>query len=127
VQLFGSSSNQRFHFIWHANRNLREEGPIEESVFFLTDCLDWYFFLFHVTIWSYCQNVTSEDLEQFLDERMFRPFVLTTVDGFALPITDPRKTLIGLSMVVIKHTDGRLYHVPFHKIAHISEAGKELG
>ncbi len=58
---------------------------------------------------------------------MFKPFVLTTVDGFALPVADPHRTLLGLSMVVIKHTDGRLYHIPFRQIAHVSETGKELG
>jgi len=58
VQLFGSLPNHRFHFTWHAHRNLREEGPIERSVLFLTDGLDWRFFLFHVTIWSYCHGVT---------------------------------------------------------------------
>jgi hypothetical protein len=71
--------------------------------------------------------MTVEELEQFLDERTFSPFVLTTVDGFALPVHDPRKTLLGLSMLVVKHSDGRLYHIPFRAIAHISEAGKELG
>ncbi len=27
-------------------------------MFFLADGLNWHFFLFHVTIWSYCQVVT---------------------------------------------------------------------
>jgi hypothetical protein len=71
--------------------------------------------------------MTAEDLEHFLDERSFRPFVLTTVDGFALPVTNPHNTLIGVSMLVIKHSDGRLYHIPFGSIAHVSEKGKELG
>ncbi len=58
MQLCGSFPGQRFHITWHTYRNLREEGPIEESVFFLADGLNWHFFLFHVTIWSYCQVVT---------------------------------------------------------------------
>ena len=62
-----------------------------------------------------------------LDERTFNPFVLTTVDGFALPVTDPRKALLGVSMIVIANVDGRLYQIPFRSIAHLSETGKELG
>jgi hypothetical protein len=35
--------------------------------------------------------------------------------------------LVGISMIVIKHTDGNIYHIPFRSIAHISKKGKELG
>jgi|HubBroStandDraft_2_1064218.scaffolds.fasta_scaffold880904_1 hypothetical protein len=67
------------------------------------------------------------DLEQMLDPRLFSPFVLTTVDGFALPITDARQTLLGLSILVIKHSDGRIYQIPFSAIAHTSEKGEQIG
>jgi hypothetical protein len=69
----------------------------------------------------------KEELEQWLERATFNPFVVTAFDGFALPVTDPRQVLVGLSMLVIKHTDGRIYHLPFRAIAHIDEAGKELG
>jgi hypothetical protein len=72
-------------------------------------------------------SVQRSDLEMALDERTFNPFVLTTVDGFALPVTDPRKALLGVSMIVIANVDGRLYQIPFRSIAHLSETGKELG
>ena len=68
-----------------------------------------------------------EELAHMLDERTFNPFVLTAVDGFAIPVGDARKALLGLSMIVIAHVDGRLYQIPFRSIAHVSEAGKELG
>jgi hypothetical protein len=72
-------------------------------------------------------SVQRQDLEMALDERTFNPFVLTTVDGFALPVTDPRKALLGASMIVIANVDGRLYQIPFRSISHLSEKGVELG
>jgi hypothetical protein len=39
--------------------------------------------------------VNRDELERMLDEETFSPFVLTTVDGFALPVTNPRKALLG--------------------------------
>jgi hypothetical protein len=71
--------------------------------------------------------VQRQDLELALDERTFKPFVLTTVDGFALPVTGPHKALLGVSMIVITNVDGRLYQIPFRSIAHLSETGIELG
>ena len=71
--------------------------------------------------------MNREELEQWLSDDGFNPFVVTAFDGFALPVKSPRQVLIGISMLVIKHTDGRIYHIPFRSIAHISEAGKELG
>lgn len=70
--------------------------------------------------------MTREEIEQILDPRTFSPFVLTTKDGFALSVTDSRDALVGLAMIVIKH-DGKLYLVPFHAIAHVSEKGDQLG
>jgi hypothetical protein len=71
--------------------------------------------------------IDREELEQWLREPGFNPFVVTAFDGFALPVSSPRQVLVGLSMLVIKHSDGRIYHLPFGAIAHISEKGKELG
>ena len=71
--------------------------------------------------------MTRQDIEAFLQPETFTPFVLTMVDGFAIPVNDVRKTLLGLSMLVVAGPDGRLYHIPFRSIAHVSEAGKELG
>jgi hypothetical protein len=71
--------------------------------------------------------MSREEMQQILDDRTFQPFVLTTVDGFALAVNDPRKTLLGLGMVVIAHGDGRLYQIPLRSIAHVSESGEELG
>lgn len=67
----------------------------------------------------------KSEMEEMLNPETFSPFVLTTKDGFALAISDPRNTLVGLGMLVIKH-DGRLYHVPFNAIAHIVEKGEHL-
>jgi hypothetical protein len=72
-------------------------------------------------------SVQRQDLELALDERTFKPFVLTTLDGFALPVTDPHKALLGVSIIVITNVDGRLYQIPFGSIAHLSETGIELG
>jgi hypothetical protein len=69
--------------------------------------------------------MSIEELQQLLDERTFSPFVLTTKDGFALPVTEARAVLIGLAMLAIKH-QGRIYQIPFHAIAHISERGAQL-
>ena len=71
--------------------------------------------------------MNREELERILDERTFNPFVLTMMDGFAIPVTDPHKALLGLSMIVIAHTDGRLYQIPFSAIGHISERGERIG
>jgi hypothetical protein len=71
--------------------------------------------------------MTREELDQWVNDEGFNPFVVTAFDGFALPVTSPRQVLVGNSMIVIKHTDGHIYHIPFRSIAHISEKGKELG
>jgi hypothetical protein len=71
--------------------------------------------------------MSRSELERFLDEQTFQPFVLTTVDGFSIPVPSLRRVLLGLRMVVIADGYGRLYNVPFRAISHISEAGKELG
>jgi hypothetical protein len=71
--------------------------------------------------------VTKEEMEQWVSAEGFNPFVVTMNDGFALPVNNPRNTLVGVSMLVIKHHDGLIYHMPFRSIAHISETGKELG
>jgi uncharacterized protein (TIGR02246 family) len=43
--------------------------------------------------------MSREDLASILDEKKtFNPFVLTTVDGFALPVTNPHRALLGLSI-----------------------------
>jgi hypothetical protein len=73
------------------------------------------------------EKMSREELERILDERTFNPFVLTTMDGFAIPVTDPHKALSGMSMIVIAHTDGLLYQIPFSAIAHISGRGGRIG
>jgi hypothetical protein len=70
--------------------------------------------------------MTREEVEQLLNPHTFSPFVLTTKEGVALSVTDSREALVGLAMVVIKH-QGKLYQIPFHAIAHVSEAGEQLG
>ena len=71
--------------------------------------------------------MSRNELQHILEPQTFNPFVLTTVDGFAISVEDPRKTLLGLSMIVVADHDGRLYQIPLRSIAHISEAGKEIG
>jgi hypothetical protein len=68
----------------------------------------------------------KEELEQWVNEGTFSPFVGTTFDGFALPVTNWRNALVGISMLVIKHSDGHIFHIPFRAIAHISEKGEQL-
>jgi hypothetical protein len=41
-----------------------------------------------------CEKMNREELERILDERTFNPFVLTTMDGFAIPVRDPHKALL---------------------------------
>jgi hypothetical protein len=70
--------------------------------------------------------VNKDELEEMLRSDTFSPFVLTTKDGFALPVSDPRNTLVGIGMLVIKHQD-RIHHIPFNAIAHITQPGEHLG
>jgi hypothetical protein len=67
-----------------------------------------------------------DELEQFLDERSFVPFVLTTVDGFSISVPSWRRALLGLNLIVIADGQRRLYNIPFRSIAHISLEG-EIG
>jgi hypothetical protein len=70
--------------------------------------------------------MSETELEHIFDPKTFSPLVLTTKDGFALAIEDSRNVLIGLQMLVVKHS-GRIYQIPFHAIAHISEKGEHIG
>ena len=76
--------------------------------------------------WAIKLCLCNEAISKWLSMSTFNPFVLTTVDGFALAVTDPRKALLGVSMIVIANVDGRLYQIPFRSIAHLSETGVEL-
>jgi hypothetical protein len=67
------------------------------------------------------------NLEDLLNPTTFVPFVLTIADGTAIPVTDPRKTLVYGKMVIVGGPDKRLYHIPFRAIAHITIAGQEVG
>jgi len=70
--------------------------------------------------------MTKAEIEHLFDPRTFSPVVLTAKDGFALPISDAHNVLVGLRMIVVKF-ENRIYHFPFHSIAHISEQGENLG
>jgi hypothetical protein len=70
-------------------------------------------------------GMSKTELERIFDPATFTPLVLTTKDGFALSVASAHDVLIGLRMVVIK-LSGKLYQIPFHAIAHISEPGKTL-
>ena len=70
--------------------------------------------------------MTRSEVEQLFHEETFSPFVLTTKDGFALPVVRARDSLLGLRSLYIKHND-QVYQIPFHGIAHISEAGDSIG
>jgi hypothetical protein len=63
----------------------------------------------------------KETLAEMLDRHSFEPFVITTVDGFAIAIDNPHKVLLGLQMLVVADNSDRLYHVPYRSIAHLSE------
>ena len=52
----------------------------------------------------------------------FVPFVVTSNDGFAIAVGSPKRALVGLRMLVVTDESGRLCHLPFAGIAHISEA-----
>jgi len=67
-----------------------------------------------------------EEIEQMLAPEGFAPFVIATKGGFSLAVSDPRNTLLGLGMLVIKH-DGRLYHIALNAIDHIDQSGEQLG
>jgi hypothetical protein len=70
--------------------------------------------------------MTKSEVEQIFAPSTFTPLVLTTKDGSALPVTKAGSCLVGLRMIVIK-ADDRLYQIPFHAIAHVSEQGEHLG
>lgn len=71
--------------------------------------------------------MNQNDLEQFLAADGFVPFVITTFSGFAIPISDPRKTLVASNLIVIKdEKTGMLYHIALRAIEHISHLG-EIG
>lgn len=63
-----------------------------------------------------------KELEELVNADPFVPFVVTSNDGFALPVNSPKRVLVGLRMLVVTDESGRLYHFPFTGIAHISEA-----
>jgi len=67
-----------------------------------------------------------EDVEAFFNEQTFNPFVVTTVDGFALPVSSRTRALIGLRVIAVQH-GGIIYTIPFSAIAHISEQGEHIG
>jgi hypothetical protein len=69
--------------------------------------------------------MNAQDLELMLQEGTFQPFVITTFDGFGLPVTDYRDALVGLRVLAVKHR-GLIYQIPFKAIAHISEKGDRL-
>lgn len=67
------------------------------------------------------------ELELFFKEDSFHPFVITLLDGYALPIERVGQALLGLTMIVARDPkSGHLIHIPFHAIAHISQKGSQL-
>ena len=62
-----------------------------------------------------------EQLEELLSEQRFSRFVVTTHDGFAIAVTNPRKTLLGSLMMVLMDEKGMFFHIPYTSIAHLSE------
>jgi hypothetical protein len=69
--------------------------------------------------------MSKTELERIFDSSTFAPFVLTTKDGFALPVASAHDALIGLRSIYIKH-DRQVYQIPFHAVAHISEPGETV-
>jgi hypothetical protein len=67
-------------------------------------------------------NKLKQELEELLNKEPFTPFVVTSNDGFAIPVSTPKRALVGLRMLVVSDESGRLFHFPFTGIAHISEA-----
>ena len=64
--------------------------------------------------------------EQFVDPQSFVPFVITTVDGFAVPVPDLGHIITGRNLAVVKIAGGILIHIPWRRIAHVTHKG-ELG
>ena len=46
----------------------------------------------------------KETLAEMFDRHSLGPFVITTVDGFAIVIDNPYKVLLGLQMLVVATT-----------------------
>jgi len=69
--------------------------------------------------------MNEEDFQLMLNPVAFQPFVVTMTDGFALPVNDPRDTLLTERTLVIKHRN-RIYQFPFRSVAHVSEHGEKL-
>jgi hypothetical protein len=70
--------------------------------------------------------MTKAEVEQIFEPNTFAPLLLTTKDGFALPVAKAGDALVGLRTIFVKH-DGRVYQIPFHAIDHVSEQGEHLG
>lgn len=71
--------------------------------------------------------MNKQDLDELLTEGRFRPFVITTFDGFAVAIgAEARNHLLaGARMAVIMDSEGNFIHIPYRSIAHIQEAKNE--
>lgn len=69
--------------------------------------------------------MNRDELEEMLRADTFSPFVVTTKDGFALPVSNPHNTLLGIGMLVVLH-DRRIHHIPLNSIAHITQPGEHL-
>jgi hypothetical protein len=71
--------------------------------------------------------VDTSELELFFNAETFKPFVITMVDGYALPVEKLGSALMGITMIVAKDRTGHLVHIPFGSIAHITQRGEEIG
>ena len=69
----------------------------------------------------------TAELELFFRPESFKPFVITLVDGYAIPVQKFGDALMGVTMIVAKDRRGYLVNIPFHAIAHISERGEGIG
>jgi hypothetical protein len=66
----------------------------------------------------------QEELEQRINvnPELFEPFVITTVDGFAIAVGSPKHVLLGQRVFSVVDTNRRHYTIPYRQVAHLSEA-----
>ena len=62
-----------------------------------------------------------DELESLLTAEPFTAFVVTTNDGYSIPIPSANRALLGVQMLVVTDDSGYLHHLPLRGISRISE------
>jgi hypothetical protein len=63
----------------------------------------------------------KQELEDLLAEDHFSPIDVTMNNGFSIVISNPRKTLLNSSMLIVMDDAGQFHHLALQSIAHIRQ------